>query len=136
MNTAILLLEGWSPPSSGLYFQLNNTLYFPGDTVFINNIGNENYYNRSDPMLSLVCVTSNVNRNCCRWSDGERVGEWYYPNGTMVQPSYYHTSLQRRVFAHQVRLIRFREVLEPLGNYTCVVPDYHGNLFNASIRIG
>ncbi len=34
-----------------------------------------------------MCVTSNVNTNCCRGSDNpgsDPVGNWFYPNGTIV----------------------------------------------------
>jgi hypothetical protein len=60
-------------PSSGLYFTLNNTVYLPGDTVLITDIGE--FIDVVDPGTSLVCRTEHVNTQCCRGSDGGRVGE-------------------------------------------------------------
>ena len=68
------------------YFTLNGTIYLPGDTILITDIGSENNDN-SDPGSALVCVTTNVNTQCCRGADnpnGGGRGEWYLPNGTRI----------------------------------------------------
>ena len=58
-----------APPNTGLYFTLHGTVYLPSDTILITDIGSDNTNNRSDPGSSLVCVTTNVNTNCCRSID-------------------------------------------------------------------
>ena len=54
--------------SSRLWFVLHLELYLPGESVFFADIGK--FVSASDPGTSLVCVTSNVNVNCCRGMDG------------------------------------------------------------------
>ena len=124
-------------PSSGLYFTLNGTVYLPGDTVFTTDIGVVN--SPTDPGRSLVCVTSNVNTQCCRGSDGGNVGEWYFPNGTIVPRNIklnrsYYSSFTRSGFTHQVRLNR-RYNSMTTGTYECRVPDHHGLLHTATIEL-
>ena len=48
------------PPSTGLYFTLSGTVYLPGDTILITDIGSDNTNDRSDPGSSLVCNTTNA----------------------------------------------------------------------------
>ncbi len=69
---------------------MNGIVYLPGATILITDVG-DSYHpgdtSHPDPGPSLVCVTSNVNTMCCRSTDhdGElSVGNWIYPNGTMV----------------------------------------------------
>ena len=96
-------------------------VHLPGDTVLITAIGDS----ETDPDSSLVCVTSNVNTQCCRGRDGGNVGEWYLPDGTMVHrnsdaPS---ADFTRSGFTHQVRLNRRNNAMLPTGIYECRVPD-------------
>ena len=112
-------------PSTGLYFTLNGVVYLPGDTVLITNIGLSTLVDdTSDAGSSLVCITTNVNTNCCRGTDGGNVGEWYFPSGTIVPRNRASPNgdFTRSGFTHQVRLNR-RNAMTPLGSYTCVVPD-------------
>ena len=125
--------------SSSLYFRLNGIVYLPESIVLITAIGDS----KTDPGTSLVCVTSNVNTQCCRSTDGPnksgRVGDWYFPNGTMVPrhsaaPS---ADFTRSGFTHQVRLNRRNNATSPTGTYECRVPDgFTGELVNASIVLG
>ena len=114
-------------------------MHLPGDTVLITDIGAFTIRDesRSDPGRSLVCVTSNVNTQCCRRVDGRNVGEWYFPNGTIV-PRHYHSrissSFTRSGFTHQVRLNNIHDAA-PTGLYECRVPDDNGVLQAASINI-
>ena len=96
-------------------------VYLPGDTVLITAIGDS----ETDPDSYLVCVTNNVNTQCCRKRDGGNVGEWYFPNGTMVlrnnapAPT---ADFTRSGFTHQVRLNRRNNAMSPTGIYECRVP--------------
>ena len=124
--------------SSSLYFRLNGIVYLPESIVLITAIG----VSGTDPGSSLVCVTSNVNTECCRGRDGPggsdgSVGEWYFPNGTIVPrnnaaPS---ANFTRRGFTHQVRLNRRNNTMSPTGMYECRVPD-GDTVVNASIVLG
>ena len=123
--------------AAGLYFTLNGTVYQPENSILITDIG---VFAFDEPGMSLVCVTSNVNTECCRTSDGGNVGEWYFPNGTIV-PRNSHAQrddgFARSGFAHQVRLNRRNNATSPTGTYECRVPDGGTRkLVNASIILG
>ncbi len=47
------------------------TLYLPGDTIPITDVGDEfpGANNPPDPGPSLVCVTTNIKTMCCRGND-------------------------------------------------------------------
>ena len=122
---------------------LNNDSYQQGNFVLISDIGPQPD-DRSDPGSTLVCVTANVNTACCRNGDNNNmkndtagaVGEWYYPNGTLVHRGNV-TGFRRYGYTHQVRLARVTSSSKlPLGVYTCQVPEPStGLLHNASITI-
>ena len=134
-----------TPPTGGLYFTLNGVIHLPGDSVLISDIEHQPA-DRSNPGSTLVCVTTNVNTACCRGSDNNgmtnttagSVGEWLYPNGTLVpRPTEVVTKFARVGFTHQVRMARqVSTFTPPLGVYTCAVPKLStGVLYNASITI-
>ena len=118
-------------PSVGLYFKLNNNIYLPNDVVLISDIGDISVTHEF-PGSALVCVTTNVNIDCCRPSDknnnthGGLVGQWFFPNSTIVPRPMNSSSFSRRGSAHQVRLSRVEgKPAGPPGVYRCDVP--HGN---------
>ena len=117
---------------------LGNTIYLPGDSVLITDIGQLPDL-RSDPGSTLVCVTSNVNTQCCRGSDEGNVGEWFYPNGSMVPRVNTIGSAVNLVarfgYTHQVRLGSVGSPTGPLGVYRCDVPDKTTTIVSASINI-
>ncbi len=88
-----------------------------------------NGFNQIDPGPSLVCVTSNVNINCCRGADhpgSGRVGNWFSPNDTIVigNSDNPRGNFTRSSHYQQIRLNRKRpDVMSPTGVYTCEVPD-------------
>ena len=132
-------------PPTGLYFMLNGTIHFPGDSVLVSDIGPQPD-NRNDSGSTLVCVTTNVNKACCRENDNNAlttstmgaVGDWYYPDSTQVPRGSDGKQLKssRIGYTHQVRLARSPDSTPPPGVYTCVVPEpVTGVLHNASITI-
>ena len=134
-----------APPVTGLYFELNGIIYYDGHSVLISDIGPQPA-DRSDPGSTLVCVTTNVNTACCRRRDNSAqvntatagaVGEWHYPNGTLVpRPNNNPVDFARVGFTHQVRLSREVSTSSPpLGVYTCEVPDPSGVTVTASITL-
>ena len=116
-------------------------MYLSGDTVLITDIGVGNR-GSPDPGSSLVCNTSNVNTNCCRSRDGGNVGEWHFPDGTIVPRSNANPNgdLTRTGYTLQVRLNRRNNATTPLGAYECRVPHIMDNtsteVHTASIFIG
>ena len=137
-----LLLD--SPPT-GLYFMLKTEIL--EDSLFFLNIGPQ-ATNRNVSGSTIVCVTTNINTACCRSADNNgmtnatagTVGEWRYPNGTIVPRLSDNNVMDfaRVGFTQQVRLAR--EVVSgstpPLGVYTCEVPELStGVLYSASITI-
>ena len=126
-----------TPPNTGLYFTLSGTVYLPGDTILITDIGSENTNDRSDPGFSLVCVTSNVIPNCCRGVDnpnGGGRGEWYLPNGTRILNAP-DTNFYRTRYTQQIRLNHRNNAMSPTGVFTCEVPNNTMN-HTATIAIG
>ena len=114
-------------------------MYLPGDAVLITDIGEFTAATAAGAGTSLVCVTSNVNTQCCRGSDGGNVGEWYFPDGTIVprNKGAETNDFTRSGFTHQVRLNRRNSATSPTGTYECRVPDgATGELVNASIILG
>ena len=121
-------------PSVGLYFELNNNIYLPNDVVIISEIGDILIYPSTHefPGSALVCVTTNVNMDCCRPRDknnnthGGLVGQWFFPNSTIVPRPMNSSSFSRRGGANQVGLTRLEgKPAGPPGVYRCDVP--HGN---------
>ena len=124
---------------------LNGEILLPGRSVLISDIGPQPA-DRRNPGSTLVCVTTNVNTACCRVHDNNgvnnatagAVGEWYYPNGTLVpRPRNDMVHLERIGYNNQIRLAREVPDSTPsLGVYTCVVPEPStGVLYKASIFI-
>ena len=116
-------------------------MYLPGDAVLITDIGESSSLSVSNSGESLVCVTTNVNTQCCRDSDGPRgkggnAGEWYFPNGTIVprRGGGSIVDFTRSGFTHQVRLNHKRSAMSPTGMFECRVPGRDGAA-NASALI-
>ena len=113
---------------------LNNTIYLPGDSLVITDIGEQQLDNRPEPGSTLLCITTNVNSDCCRNSDnpnsnpyGGPVGDYYYPNNSIVirgnAIGSATNTFSRYGNAQQVRLASVGNPLGPLGSYSCIVPD-------------
>ena len=131
-----------APPSTGLYFQLGNTIYLSGDTVPITDIGPQ-LSDRSDSGSTLVCVTTNVNTQCCRGKDnpnGGPLGNLFGPSGVLV-PGFNSIGSAANIFyvvryTHQLRLGSQGSPIGPLGEYTCAVRATDGNsVISAKITI-
>ncbi len=92
---------------------------------------------------SLVCVTTNVNTECCRGSDdpnGGGIGGWLDPSNRQIPaPNEFggaNNVFTRFLFTEQVRLaIVGGTPSGPLGVYTCMVPDMNGVDVSATITI-
>ena len=95
----------------GVYLQLNGVNYSNNSEVAITDIG-------SGDEESLLCITDNP--NCCYSS---RIGEWYYPNMSMVRLNGDGDGFYRSRGPSVVHLHRRHNVVMPTGEFCCEVPD-------------
>ncbi len=99
-------------------------MYQPGDSVLITDIGTFTGPTLEGAGSSLVCHTDNVNTLCCRGADGDKVGEWHFPNGTILPRQGEGGAITRTAFTEQVRLNRnSANTLMPTGDFSCRVPN-------------
>ena len=110
---------------------MGNNIYLPGESVVITDIG-EQPLDRSDPGSTLVCVT--------RGSDGGSVGDWFYPDGSMVPRSNTIGSSTTNIFTRfgyteHVHLGTVGTPTGPLGAYRCDVPDGMNGTITVSASI-
>ena len=120
-----------------LLIQLNGETYPSDSTIPITDVGAfDPSTGHLSPDSSLVCVTSELNTQCCRTRDGGNVGEWLFPNGTMVPRNKNSPDgdFTRSGYRHQVRLSRKNNAISPSGTFTCLVPreDGCGGYFHAA----
>ena len=119
-----------------LYFTWRGNRYEPGDSVLITDVGlHVTSGDNIGPGDSLVCVTTAVNTQCC--TDEGGVGEWFFPNGSMVLRNNDAVSqIVRTGRTNQVRLNFKRRLTSPTGEYTCVVPETGSSVHQtAEIRL-
>lgn len=121
---------------------LGDHIYHQCDTVLSADIGGKRT-DRRDAEKELVCVTTNLNRDCCTAQDNREnsysgaVGEWYFPDGTIAPRSGFNSPFIRVGREYEIRLVRANTTLSvPLGVYRCEVPDgSDGTNYSASIII-
>ena len=122
---------------------LKSIIHLPEDTLYLSDIGFQPV-DRRDPGSTLVCVTTNVNTACCRHRDNNgvtnstagAVGEWLYPDGTLVPTTPNGVDFVKHGYMYQVRLARELSGSPPLGVYTCQVPEISdGTLYSATMTI-
>ena len=112
-----------------LYFTWRGNRYEPGDSILITDVGLHvtSGYNIG-PGDSLVCVTTDVNTQCCNDTGG--VGEWFLPNGNMVPRNIDDPNRNSQIIrtgrTNQVRLNFRGRQKSPTGEYTCVIPEIDG----------
>ena len=73
---------------------------------------------------SLRCLTPLM--PCCRSSDnpnGGALGDWWFPNGSVVYSRNSGADISRTRGASSVLLHRSNNVMSPTGVYTCKIPD-------------
>ena len=115
-----------------LYFTWRGNRYEPGDSILITDVGV--HHGDAGPGDSLVCNTTDVNTQCC--TDVGGVGEWFFPNGSMVPRNSDPGPIVRTGRDNQVRLNFRTRQTSPTGEYTCVVPETGGSVIQtAGIRL-
>lgn len=96
---------------SSVNFMLNGQAHPNNSIFFINDIGEGD--------LALSCVTHQV--ECCKES---QAGEWFYPNNTLVLPSFAGLNFYQDRNSQAVHLNRRNgAALSPTGKYHCRIPD-------------
>ena len=75
---------------------------------------------------ALECHTDNT--TCCRREDGTAAGEWYYPDGTVIEGggTFQGVSGFYRTRDHMVIRLNRRITQGPTGRYRCVIPGAGG----------
>ena len=110
-------------------FQLNGAFYGNNSVVDLSDIGVGTNTLGDGDSLGLRCLTDST--QCCRGSDnpngGDTLGEWYFPDGTLVQDG---TEPSRDFYRNRgpsvVRLNRRNNATSPTGVYRCEIPDASG----------
>ena len=128
----ILLFTG---TNTRLYFTWRGNRYEPGDSILITDIRlHITSGSNVGPGDSLVCVTTDVNAQCCNDTGG--VGEWFFPDGSMVLRNIDDPNRSSQIIrvgrANQVRLLFRTRQTSPTGEYTCVVPETGGSVIQTA----
>ena len=103
--------------SLGVYLALRGAFIANNSQVNIRNIGQSS----DSPNGALQCITD---RSPCCATPPNRRGEWYLPNGALVQGTTSTTAVYRnRGDNGEVSLNRPSDVMSPIGLFCCEVPD-------------
>ena len=101
----------------GVFFTLGGQPYRNGSSILVGEIG-------EGDEAALLCVTDLV--QCCRSEDTGgmgALGEWFYPNGSLVRVKDNGDDFYRNRDLGIVRLNRRNNAMSPTGQFCCVVPD-------------
>ena len=114
---------------SGVYLALRGVHITNNSNINIRNIGQSS----DNPNGALQCITDN--RRCC--IGNPRLGEWYQPNGALVQGTTSTTAFYRtRGDNGDVSLKRPSDVKSPTGQFCCEVPDATNTNQTLCVNIG
>ena len=86
---------------------------------------------------ALICLSDST--QCCRGSNNPNaptpLGNWYFPNGSVVRSSNFGGDIYMDRGASMVRLNRRNNAQSPTGVYRCEVVDARGNTQNISVDL-
>ena len=123
-----------------MYLSLKGIQYANNSVIFATEIGETDVNSTSPPPNSnngLQCITDRM--PCCRFQSGH-VGEWFFPDGTvilnyLVNGSSFYRSRGRD--DGTVNLNRANiDVMSPTGLFCCVIPDATGTNQTLCANIG
>ena len=115
--------------SSGVYLALSGVHITSNSNINIRNIGQTS----DNPNGALQCISDNL--RCCSQNPG--LGEWYQPNGALVQGTTSTTAFYRTRGANgEVSLNRPSDVESPTGQFCCEVPDGTNTNRRLCVNIG
>ena len=116
--------------SSGVYLALRGVFIVNNSQVNIRNVGQSS----DSPNGALQCITD---RTPCCLNQNPRHGEWYLPNGALVQGTASTTAFYRnRGDNGEVSLNRPSDVMSPIGQFCCEVPDATDTNQTLCVNIG
>ena len=106
-----------------LRFRLSGTVYVNNSVIPITDIGVEG------STTPLICNTDRT--PCCRipFDSSSLMGEWHYPNGSMVQGNEFRHNMYRTRGVNDGTVNLFRrsnDIISPFGSYCCEIPDSSG----------
>ena len=122
---------------TGVYLSLKGTVYANNSVINITEIG-ETDTSISPPPNSnngLQCIADRM--PCCRFGGGQ-VGEWFFPDGTMVPGGSGSAFYRNRGYNDDgtVNLNRANtNVIMPTGLFCCEVPDATGIVQWACVNV-
>ena len=126
----ILIITAACINSSGVYLALRGIHITNNSNINIRNIGKSS----DRPNGALQCITDRI--PCCLSQNPSR-GEWYQPNGDLVQGSTSSTAFYRsRGDNGEVTLNRASDVESPTGLFCCEVPDATNTNQTLCVNIG
>ena len=112
-DVLIIIAAALNSSLTGVYLALRGVHITNNSNINTRDIGN-------NPSGALQCITDNL--QCCTGS--VQRGEWYQPNGALVQGTTSTTAFYRTRGANgEVFLNRPRDVESPTGRFCCEVPD-------------
>ena len=115
--------------SSGVYLALRGLRITNNSNINIKSTG----LSSDNPNGALQCITDND--RCCR--QDPRLGEWYQPDGALVQGTTSTTAFYRTRGANgEVSLNRPSGVESPTGQFCCEVPDATSTNQTLCVNIG
>ena len=115
---------------SGLYLTLTGVFVANNSNIYIRSIGQSS----DNPNGALQCITDRI--PCC-FSQSPRHGEWYLPNGELVQGATSTTAFYRnRRDNGEVSLNRPSNVMSPSGRFCCEVADATDTNQTLCVNIG
>ena len=111
---------------SGVYLALRDVQISNNSNINTKDIG-------ENPSGALQCITDNL--RCC--SQNPALGEWYQPNGALVQGTTSTMAFYRTRGANgEVSLNRPSDVESPTGQFCCEVPDTTNTNQTLCVNIG
>ena len=113
----------------GIYLSLRDLHITNNSNINIRNVGKT----LDSPNGALQCITDNL--RCCSWYP--RLGEWYQPNGALVQGTTSTSAFYRtRGDNGEVSLNRSSDIESPTGQFCCEVPDGTNTNQTLCVNIG
>ena len=127
----VLMIISVYANSSGVYLALRGVHITNNSNINIRNIGQTS----DNPNGALQCITDHL--SCCNQMNPQRRGEWYLPNGALVQGTTSTTAFYRnRGDNGEVFLSRPSGVESPTGLFCCEVPDATNTNQTLCVNIG
>ncbi len=85
---------------------------------------------------ALECHTDDT--TCCTKDNGTAAGEWYYPNGNVIEGggTFQGDSGFYRTRGHMVIRLNRRMAQSPIGEYRCVIPGTGGVNITRYVTLG